>query len=252
VGRVPVFAGPAGAAIEECLSRIATDRGGRVATANLDFLAIARGDREALALLESCDLVVADGAPVAWLARFVARTRVERLAGVDLTLEILRAAAPGLRVAMYGGEESISAAAAAELQRRHPGTQIVLRHCPPYRALSAPEIEEDLRAIREARPDLVLVALGFPRQERLIAEYQRSAPNALWIGIGGTFDFIAGKRVRAPGPLQALGMEWLVRLAQEPGRLWKRYLLRDLPEAGLAACEALAARLRGSQRQPLN
>jgi N-acetylglucosaminyldiphosphoundecaprenol N-acetyl-beta-D-mannosaminyltransferase len=171
---------------------------------------------------------------------------------VDLTLEILRAAPPGLRVAMYGGEESISAAAAGELQRRFAGTRIVLRRCPPYRALTAAETEDDLRAIREARPDLVLVALGFPRQERLMAAYQAAAPDALWIGIGGTFDFIAGKRVRAPRALQVLGMEWLVRLAQEPGRLWKRYLLRDLPEAGRAACEALAARMRGGQRQPLN
>lgn len=249
---MPVFAGPAGAALDECLARIASGQGGRVATANLDFLAIARRDGEARALIESCDLVVADGAPVAWLARLVARSPVERLAGVDLTLEILRAAAPGLRVAMYGGAESISAAAAAELQRRFPGVRIVLRRCPPYRVLTAPETEEDLRAMREARPDLVLVALGFPRQERLMAEYRPSAPNALWLGIGGTFDFIAGKRVRAPGALQALGMEWLVRLAQEPGRLWKRYLLRDLPEAGRAACEALVARLRGDRQQPLN
>ena len=75
----------------------------------------------------------------------------------------------------------------------------------------------------------MLVALGCPRQERLIARYFDCAPAALWIGVGGTFELISGRKRRAPAPMQAVGLEWVARLAQEPGRLWRRYLLRDAP-----------------------
>jgi hypothetical protein len=75
----------------------------------------------------------------------------------------------------------------------------------------------------------VLVALGCPAQERRIQEYYHAAPGAIWIGVGGTLDFFGGRRRRAPGWVQALGLEWLFRLGQEPRRLWRRYLLRDLP-----------------------
>src|SRR5690606_29054243 len=115
------------------------------------------------------------------------------------------------------------------LEARFPAARIVLRLTPPFRPLVPEEVTAERDAIAHARPDLVLVALGCPRQERLIAEYHDAAPGAVWIGVGGTLDFLAGQRWRAPALVQRGGMEWLVRLAQEPRRLWRRYLLRDLP-----------------------
>jgi N-acetylglucosaminyldiphosphoundecaprenol N-acetyl-beta-D-mannosaminyltransferase len=101
--------------------------------------------------------------------------------------------------------------------------------CPPFRPQTQRELEADAGRIGAAGPDLVLVALGCPRQERFIAQHFVAAPRAVWIGVGGTFDFYAGKRRRAPRVLQAVGAEWLARLAQEPRRLWRRYLVHDLP-----------------------
>ena len=244
IGSVPVFVGSAEAAVEACISKLRDRAGGRVATANLDFLAVARRDAEARRLLETCSLVVADGAPVAWLAGFQSRQRIDRLAGVDLVDRLLAFDSRPIRLAMYGGEESVSQQAAAVLQGRHPHVTVVERISPPFRDLTTEERHRERERIRASEADLLLVALGFPRQERLIADYYDCAPNALWLGVGGTFDFLAGRRSRAPGPLQRLGLEWTVRLAQEPSRLWRRYLLRDLPEAARVTAECLVTRVR--------
>jgi N-acetylglucosaminyldiphosphoundecaprenol N-acetyl-beta-D-mannosaminyltransferase len=238
VGPVPIFDGDFDAAVEWCATRIRSGAGAKVATANLDFIAQARRSADLRDDLLHSDLVVADGAPVAWLARLRGGRQTRRVTGVDLTRGICEAfAGKGLRVAMYGSTPELQEGAALYLQERSPGTQLVARISPPYRALSADELAADLPALRAAEPQLVLVALGCPRQERFIADHFGQVPGALWMGVGGTFDFFAGKRSRAPKAMQAIGAEWVVRLVQEPGRLWRRYFLNDLP--------ALAAVLPG-------
>jgi hypothetical protein len=106
---------------------------------------------------------------------------------------------------------------------------VVCAISPPFRQLSEAEEDAHRRALAACHPDVVLVALGCPRQERFVAASYAWLPEAVWIGIGGALDFYAGRRVRAPHVLQSIGLEWLVRLAQEPRRLWRRYLLRDVP-----------------------
>jgi N-acetylglucosaminyldiphosphoundecaprenol N-acetyl-beta-D-mannosaminyltransferase len=239
-----VFVGSADEVVAACVDKLQNRVGGRIATANLDFLAIARRDAGACELLERSSLVVADGAPVAWLASFKSRRRIERVAGVDLVGRLLEFKGRSLRVVMYGGEEGISRQAASVLRARHPHIAVTERISPPFRELTSGERESDRERIRASNPDLVLVALGFPRQERLIADYYDCAPDALWLGIGGTFDFLAGRRARAPKALQRLGLEWTVRLVQEPGRLWRRYLLQDIPEAARLTAECVVARVR--------
>jgi N-acetylglucosaminyldiphosphoundecaprenol N-acetyl-beta-D-mannosaminyltransferase len=230
IGPVHIFDGGPGEAERICVDAIRTMSGLRVATANLDFLALARTDRRLRGDLAGAHLVVADGAPVVWLGRLGGARRMRRVAGVDLVTGVLAGAADaGLRVALYGSTEEVSRDAAVEMERRFPGVEVVCRMCPPFRRLSNDEQAAERTMLRAARPQLVLVALGCPRQERLIAEYFDSAPEAVWIGIGGTLDFFAGEHRRAPAVLQGAGLEWAVRLAQEPGRLWRRYLLRDLP-----------------------
>ena len=214
-----------------CVDWIAERRGGRIATANLDFLAVARRDGSLKRLLAGCHLVVADGVPVMWLARLVGATRVARIGGADLVTEVLdRGNRRGaLHVALYGSTDSVARDAQREIERRFPNVRVVSIINPPFREQTPEEEARDCESIRAASPGLVLVALGCPKQERLIERYFHAAPGAVWIGVGGTLDFLAGRRRRAPGFLQQAGLEWAVRLMQEPRRLWRRYLLRDLP-----------------------
>jgi N-acetylglucosaminyldiphosphoundecaprenol N-acetyl-beta-D-mannosaminyltransferase len=230
VSGLPVFAGTATEGIELCIRTARSRRGARVATVNLDFLAIARKDRAVHALLRQSEVVVADGMPVVWLGRLAGARRIQRLAGADLVREffVTRQQAP-LRVAIYGSTPEISARAVAYLHAVGDGARVILVANPPFRALTNEEKQSDLELLLAADPDVVLVALGCPVQERLIAEWADQLPEAMWVGIGGTLDFYAGARVRAPRAMQRAGLEWLVRMAQEPRRLGRRYLLRDIP-----------------------
>lgn len=249
VGPVAVFDGTLDEAAALCVEAMRAGSGARIATANLDFLAQARRNPALRSDLSRSSLVTADGAPVAWLARLAGARRARRVTGVDLVEQICRHAAPGgLRVAFYGSTPAVTAAAAAALEARHPGVHVVCRVSPPFRPLTADELRAGLDELGRARPDLVLVALGCPRQEAFIRDFYRVAPSACWIGVGGTFDFFAGHRRRAPALMGSIGAEWLVRLAQEPRRLWRRYLLHDAP--ALAVASAWCLRRRGAKRAP--
>ncbi len=232
VGPLAVFDGGLDDAAAWCVERAAGGHGARVATANLDFVALARRNPQLREDLANCHLVVADGAPVAWMSRAAGGGKTRRTTGVDLVAAIAgrACAAGGIRVAMYGSLPEISAQAASNLSEAYPGFEVVARICPPFgQAQTAADVQREVEEIARTRPQLVLVALGCPRQERFIAEHFSAVPGAVWIGIGGTFDFYAGKRVRAPRLFQATGLEWAVRLIQEPRRLWRRYLVQDIP-----------------------
>jgi N-acetylglucosaminyldiphosphoundecaprenol N-acetyl-beta-D-mannosaminyltransferase len=225
---IPIFDGTAEEATDACLRLLAT--GGRVATANLDFLALARKNSALRRNLQASDLVIADGMPVVWLAKLSGAQRVKRLAGVDLVGALFEAERrTPLRIAMYGSTELIASAAVPALEALGSGGKVVHVSNPPFRRLTAGEVEADLTALAAAEPEVVLVALGCPAQEQLIAGWAPRLPGAVWIGIGGTLDFYAGVRHRAPRLAQSFGVEWVVRMAQEPRRLGRRYLLRDVP-----------------------
>lgn len=228
---IPVFDGSCEAAIKACVHLATTKAGGRVATANLDFLAIARRDARLRSLLRESSLVIADGMPVVWLAKLAGSQAMQRLAGVDLVRELAsRPIEDGeTRVAFYGSTPEVMSAAVGRLGELAPTMLAVAAITPPFRPLEAEEASEYRAQITASRPHYVFVALGCPAQERLIAEWFAAAPQAVWVGIGGTLDFYAGKRKRAPRLAQAFGFEWLVRLAQEPRRLAGRYLVCDLP-----------------------
>ncbi len=231
VGGIPIFDGDMEAAVARCFDALDGGAGVRVATANLDFLASARTDGQLLTNLQQASLVTADGWPVVLLARLAGARRVRRVTGVDLVGELFGRSAErgGLRVAFYGSDPENAAAARERVESTYPGVRVVLAACPPYRALTPEEEAGDRQAITDADPDLVLVALGSPRQERVMTTWFDVAPSAIWIGVGGTLDFFSSRRVRAPRVVQRAGLEWAFRFAQEPGRLWRRYLLRDAP-----------------------
>jgi len=246
VGALPIFDGTSDEVLDFCLNAIRSGTGARVATANMDFLAQARTNEELFDDLWKSSIVVADGAPVVALARLAGASRIERTTGVDLALAICREGArtEPLRVVMYGSDPATAARAATTLRDTAPGVQIVLTLNPPFRALSPGELAAEREAIAAAAPHVVMVALGCPKQERLIRDYYSTAPQAVWIGIGGAFDFFAGTRRRAAPVLQRLGLEWASRLIQDPRRLAHRYLLRDLPVLPAVVVEAIVTRVR--------
>lgn len=233
VAGVPIFDGCMDDAVEWCSERIRSRSGGRVATANLDFLALARNNPQLRLDLHTSDLVVADGMPVVWLARWMGARRVARVPGVDLVPAVLRHASERspstIRTVLYGASHEVATSAADHIASRTPRVVIADVISPPFRVLTELEENELLGRVISADPHVVLVALGCPGQERLIARWSAAFPNALWLGVGGTFDFLAGRRKRAPRLVQQAGFEWAFRMAQEPGRLGRRYVGRDIP-----------------------
>jgi N-acetylglucosaminyldiphosphoundecaprenol N-acetyl-beta-D-mannosaminyltransferase len=206
---------------------IAARRPALVVTPNVDHLVRAVRDPSYAALVAGAGLVLADGQPVVWAARLLGRRLAGRVAGSDLLPALCaRAAVTGWRVFFLGGDYGVAERAREVLMARHPGLRIVGTYCPPMGFERSPlELRQAVEAVRAARPELVFVGLGSPKQERFIAAHMHEYGPAVSIGIGVSFSFVAGDVRRAPRWMQRLGLEWLHRLWQEPRRLWRRYLL---------------------------
>jgi len=197
----------------------------QVATANVDFLMHAIRDRELQEILCSCDLVVPDGMPILWAARMMGVRLKERVSGVDLIPRLAQLSAErGYRIFLLGASEQSSRRAAEFLKERHPGVCIAGRCSPPLASLEDMDHETILAKIRRARPEILLVAMGNPKQEKWLAMHRDRLEVPLCMGVGGSLDFIGGTVSRAPEWMQNSGLEWLHRAYQEPGRLALRYL----------------------------
>jgi 1,2-diacylglycerol 3-beta-glucosyltransferase len=198
----------------------------QVATVNVDFLVGAQRNPELRAVLASCEVNVADGAPVVWLSRLLGRPVPERVAGTDLVPAIAaEAARGGFRVFLLGGEGGVAGIAARRLAREHEGLDIVGWLEPPRAPLESLDSEGIVAAVNQAEPDVLLVAFGNPKQELWIAQHRHLLPGvSVLIGVGCVFDLLAGRARRAPRWMQRSGLEWLHRLAGEPRRLARRYL----------------------------
>lgn len=176
-------------------------------------------------------LSLVDGTPIAWRARLAASWQVPKLSGADLILPILDAAEQeGLSFGVLGGRPDASAAAAEQIARRWPRLRIAGMWTPERAELDDPDtaaaIAED---IAQADVDILMVCLGKPRQEQWIARWGPASRVKVALAFGGTVDFLAGRIRRAPGLVSELGLEWLWRLAREPRRLAKRYLVQCPP-----------------------
>jgi exopolysaccharide biosynthesis WecB/TagA/CpsF family protein len=197
----------------------------QVSTVNLDFLVRAQTDAETRRIFETSHLNVADGAPVVWLGRLLGADMSERVAGADLVPAVLGDAAKmGSRVFLLGGENGVAAEAAARMLERFPGLVIAGTFEPPRAAIEDMDNAEIVERISEARPDLLLVGLGHPKQERWIDMHREVLPVAVAIGVGCVLELIAGRSRRAPRWMQSAGLEWAYRLGREPRRLFSRYL----------------------------
>lgn len=219
---------------------IASRRPHYVVTANVDFLVQAHRDVELRRILLDADLVLCDGTPLVWASRWLGNALPERVAGSDLAPALIRTAAEkGHRLFFLGAGPGVAAEAGAKLKAQHPTLQIVGTYAPPFSHLLEMDHDEIVRRIREARPDILLVSFGCPKQEKWIAMHHRSLGVPVAIGVGATLDFLAGRMKRAPDWMRRSGTEWLYRLWQEPGRLYRRYaedLVHFLPALARQTC----------------
>lgn len=232
-----------GEVIARVLSALGRGDGGWISTPNVDILRRSAEDVEVRRLVGAADLVVADGAPVVWAARLGGRPLPERVAGSALLWSLSAAAADtGRSIFLLGGEPGVADRAAVRLSRHAPGLQVAGTFSPHWGFDSDPAQVNDIRQrLVGAAPDVIFVGLGCPKQERLIAALAPSLPRAWWIGCGAALAFAAGELQRAPAWMQASGLEWVHRMASEPRRLVKRYLVDDVPFAmRLLAGSALA------------
>jgi exopolysaccharide biosynthesis WecB/TagA/CpsF family protein len=224
IGGVPIDTVDEQGAAERMMAAIGADAPLQVSTVNLQFLVTARRRPEVRKALNGAGLNVADGAPVLWLARLLGHPLPARVAGADLVPTLMGLAAQrGARVFLLGGTGGVAAEAATLLERANPGLQITGTHEPPPAAVDEMADDEILSRVGEAGADILLVAFGHPKQDLWIARNLDRLPVSVAIGVGGTFDLIAGRLHRAPAWARRSGLEWLFRLAQEPRRLGLRY-----------------------------
>ena len=210
----------------------------QIATANVNFLAVAQRDPEFLRILQAASLVTCDGMPLCWASRVQGTPLQERVTGADLFPRLCELAVRRRYRLFFLGPPGSTEEAAGRLRARYPELEIVGCESPPYGPIEAWDNAGYCARIREAETDLLLVGFGAPKQERWLAAHLAASGASVGIGIGATFDYIAGRVRRAPRAAQAVGLEWAWRIAVEPRRLWRRYV-RD----GLVVAPRLARQL---------
>jgi N-acetylglucosaminyldiphosphoundecaprenol N-acetyl-beta-D-mannosaminyltransferase len=228
LGSIPIDVLTFAAALEAIDALVTAQRGGFVVTPNIDHVVLADENSAFREAYTDASLSLVDGQPLVWASRMLGAQLPEKISGADLILPLMeRAALKRWRVYLMGAGPGVAEMAADEFRKRF-GTQVV--GCDAPRVSVDPGAADNaaaLEKIKVARPDVVLVALGAPKQEiwmhRCLSQY---AP-AVALGIGAGLDFIAGTVKRAPQWMSQAGLEWAYRLTREPKRLWRRYLVND-------------------------
>lgn len=213
-------------ALGECL-RVIEGRGqAHFLTANLDFVTQMQGSQLWRRILFYADRVFCDGQPMVWLSKLFGHDLPERVTGSDLTPQLLTACAKrGYKVFLFGSDEETMARLRTVLPQLYPGLEIAGAIAPPYGPLESWDHERYVREVRGSRADVLLVALGFPKQDVWIHRFRSRLGVPLSIGVGASLDFLAGKQRRAPRWMRRTGLEWTWRLGTDPRRLLKRYVL---------------------------
>jgi N-acetylglucosaminyldiphosphoundecaprenol N-acetyl-beta-D-mannosaminyltransferase len=214
------------AAADEVDAWLASQRRSYVCHANVHGIMEALRDPRVAAAYAAAGLTVPDGMPLVWLGRRAGQARVARVYGPDFMLELCaRAARRGGSCFYLGGAPGVADALASTLEARFPGLRTAGTWTPPF-GLDATRVDaEAVARVNAAQADLVWVGLGCPRQELWMATHRPHLEAPALIGVGAAFDFHTGRVRQAPPWMQRSGLEWLFRLAQEPRRLWRRYVL---------------------------
>jgi len=211
-------------AVDRVDSMVADGGAHYVVTPNVDFLVKAQRDPGLRRILVCADLVLCDGKPIVWASHWLGEALPCRVAGSDLIPSLLkRAADRGWRVFLLGGSPDVTSEAARRIAATYPTLPAVAHYSPPYRPLREMNDSEIALRVRAAKPDVMLVCFGCPKQEMWMSTHCKELGVPVMIGAGATIDFLADRMARAPVWMQRSGTEWLFRLLQEPRRLTRRY-----------------------------
>lgn len=196
-----------------------------VVTPNTDHIVQLETDAELRKVYENADLVLTDGKPLLWIAKLYNTPIKEKISGSDLfPLLCKHAAEKGYKMFFLGAGEGVAAKAAENLQKRYNGLNICGTYSPPYGFENKTEELEKIKLfITQAKPDILIVALGSPKQEKFMHDQAENLGVPISLGLGASLDFEAGNIKRAPRWMSNHGLEWLYRITQEPKRLFKRY-----------------------------
>ena len=191
-------------------------RGMHVVTLNAEMVVTAQQNADLDRIIRHAHLIVPDGAGVVWAVKLNGQQEISRLPGIELAAGALaRAASSGRRVALLGGKPEVMEQLLEVLPKRFPGLNIVAQH---HGYFTVDEQEAIVDQIAEHEPQLLLVALGVPKQEYVIDQLSSIMPHTVKIGVGGSFDVWTGQVKRAPAIMRKLNLEWLYRLCKEPWR----------------------------------
>ena len=205
-----------------------------------------RRDAEMLRATTGGGLTLPDGMGVIWAAGILGYPHLGRVTGPTLMLRLCdEGRQHGLRHLFYGGAEGVAEKLAERLTAKLPGLNVVGTHCPPFRPLKPDEDEQTVAMINAARPDIVWVGVGAPKQEKWMAAHVGRIEAPAMIGVGAAFDFHSGNVRLAPAWVRRLGLEWAYRLVSEPRRMWRRNV-----NGALFLLAALGQRFRGGRNLP--
>ncbi len=200
-----------------------------------------RRDPQYRDIVNQADLVTPDGVPLVWLGRARGFRDIRRTYGPDLMRRFCDLGRQkGYRHYLYGGTPEALARLQERLTQLYPDILIAGSYSPPFRSLSAAEDEDIITMINQARPDVLWVGLGSPKQDYWMHRLRPRLDVPVMVGVGAAFDFISGAKRQCPSWLQRCGLEWLFRLCTEPRRLWRRYLIGNTQFVFWLAREALS------------
>jgi N-acetylglucosaminyldiphosphoundecaprenol N-acetyl-beta-D-mannosaminyltransferase len=236
---------PGAASIIESTVREGTK--GYVCVTGVHGVMEAQRDPQFRDILNHALLVTPDGMPTVWVGRMQGNSTMKRVFGPDLMLEVCRrSAGTGIRHFLYGGTPGIAGELAEHLRHKFPGIEVVGTFTPPFRPLEPSEQLALEMQMGTTLPDIIWVGLSTPKQEKFMAANIRRLHCKVMVGVGAAFDIHTGHVKDAPKWIKDAGLQWAHRLCQEPGRLWKRYLVNNS-----AFLTALSLQITGLRRYPL-
>ncbi len=224
---VPVDAQPLDEALATLIAWAHDSHGRRyVCACPVYTLMQARDHDDVRAALRGAAMVTADGMPLVWIQRRSGYAQAERIYGPDVLLALCeRTAGTSISHYFYGGLPGVPETLAENLRARFPALRVAGAHSPPVAPLDAAPDPVVIARLNASGAQVIWVGLGSPKQDVWMTRYRPALDAPLLIGVGAAFDFLAGTKAQAPRWMQQRGLEWLFRLLQEPGRLWRRYLV---------------------------
>ncbi|HET7208402.1 MAG TPA: WecB/TagA/CpsF family glycosyltransferase [Terriglobales bacterium] len=215
---------------------IAAGQKGYVCVTGVHGVMEAQRDDQFRTVLNNSFLTTPDGMPTVWVGKWQGFRRMDRVYGPDLMLAVCEMSTVRRYTHyLYGGKPGVTEQLRSVLERRFPGIRVVGTYCPPFRRLNREEECDLIQHVGKLQPDLFWVGLSTPKQERFMAEFIHKLDARVMVGVGAAFDIHTGQIKDSPPWVKRAGLQWLHRLSQEPGRLWKRYLLNN-PQFLLDIC----------------